>query len=122
MADKRPTPSFYIRAYFYSSLTSCLFNFLSFLFPSALYLASCQVSSNSVDYNHNNVLTTICCLSYSQAADPVLKQIADDTGGSSFYFSGSLVSPAMQDALLATIERRRNKDSPVTVSSFKLLS
>ena len=53
---------------------------------------------------------------HSQAADAVLAGIASDTGGYSFYFSGSQVSTGMQDALLATIERRRNKDSPITVS------
>lgn len=53
---------------------------------------------------------------YSQAADTILADIAIATGGYSFYFSGNELSTGMQDALLATVERRRNKDSPITVS------
>jgi len=55
---------------------------------------------------------------FSQNADSVLTEIAQSTNGYSFYFSGAENSTAMQDALLATIERRRNKESPVTVSSY----
>jgi len=60
---------------------------------------------------------TVDTIAYSQAADPILAGIASATGGYSFYFSGSQVSTGMQDALLATIERRRNKDSPITLVS-----
>ena len=53
---------------------------------------------------------------HSQEADALLTGIATSTGGYSFFFSGSQVSTGMQDALLATFERRRNKDTPITVS------
>lgn len=61
------------------------------------------------------VKQTLLFAFYSQAADPVLGSLATNTSGYGFYFSGALTSTAIQDALLATIERRRNKDSPVTV-------
>ncbi|XP_067931207.1 calcium-activated chloride channel regulator 1-like [Watersipora subatra] len=64
---------------------------------------------------------TVDTIAYSQSADPVLGSVALLTGGYSFYFSGSQVSTAMQDALLATIERRRNLDTPVTLVSSGIM-
>ena len=57
------------------------------------------------------------CSVGSQNADQVLSDMASLSGGFGFYFSGGQTSTAIQDALLATVERRKSRDSPIGVSS-----